>query len=528
MNSTIRYLLCAAVLLCGATAARPQADLPKPGEAHQTYAPNGIWTWFGDPKAIYYKGLHEKTYISWFDISSGNTEKKGKIAISSYDHASGKIETAILATDAGWDDHNHPSILVRNDGHILVFWCGHSGNKMNLAVSKNPEDVTAWETTRVILSNDYGSNFTYPNPYILSAENNRIYLFYRGIDWQQTMTWSDDGGLSWIKPFKYFAGGNRPYHKYHANNRDEILTVMDYDNRALPEHFLAIKKGGFYGADGKLVRTFDDVRTNGPIKSSDLPSIFVKGTTGNGSVWDVAEDPEGYPVFVSDSIQNGHHYWWTRWNGTKWEKKYLLNSGKEMGGEFGFACGVTLDHNNANVLYLSHWVKNSAGTDSMPELERWITRDHGSSWQKTGITANSAAMNTRPCVPRNYTGGKISVIWLYVREYGNWFGPFDSDIKMYTFGDQSSATSLIRSAPRPAARFLQRGAGLAFELRDPASASLRLFDASGREVLDLDGVVRRMSKGAHTVPVQLPAGAYVARFTDGSQSVESRAVFMAW
>jgi|WetSurMetagenome_2_1015567.scaffolds.fasta_scaffold00025_37 hypothetical protein len=508
----------ALLFFAGTTAA--QAGLPKPGASFDTYLEHGIWTWFGDPKAIYFKGVHEKTYVSYFDI----TTNPGNVLVSSYDHETKEIKSFLVATNFGYDDHNHPSILVREPDHrILVFWCGHSGNVMHMRVSTNPEDVTSWGPALSIISGANGDNFTYPNPYQLSAENNRIYLFYRGIDWQQTMTWSDDGGTTWTKPFKFFAGGNRPYHKYHSNNVDEIHTVMDYDNRALPEEYLCIKKGGFYGANGQLVRTIADVQANGPITSADLPQIFIKGSTGNASVWDIALDDKGRPVFVSDSIQNGHHYYWTRWTGTKWEKHYLMNSGAEMGGEFGFACGITVDHANPNIVYLSHWVTGSNG--SFPELERWITSDSGTTWAKTVVTANSTAQNDRPCVPRGYTTGHgIGLIWLYVRSYTNWFGPFDSDVKMYTFDDNPSV-GVTQTKPTASARrvFDVTREGFSFVLGDPAASSLKIYSIAGRLVSDLSARVRSLSSGSHVVALQkgaLPQGAYVARFaTSANQAI---------
>jgi hypothetical protein len=387
-----------------------------------------------------------------------------------------------------------------------------------MRVSSNPEDVKTWDAEKIIISGANGNNFTYPNPYQLSGENNRIYLFYRGIDWQQTMTWSDDGGTTWIKPFKYFAGGARPYHKYHSNGIDEIHTLTEYDNRALPMQYICIKKSGFYGADGKLIRTFADVQANGPITSADIPNIFIRGSTTNCAGWDIAQDAKGRPVFVMDSIQNGHHYYWVRWTGTKWEKHYLLNSGAEMGGEFGFACGLTLDHANPNIMYVSHWV------GAQPELERWITSDSGSTWVKTVITAGSAGQNVRPCVPRGYTGGAITLIWLYVRSYTNWFGPFDSDVKMYTFADHPAPPSTQVSGVRLQAIdrnvfSVNRGA-CSFTVKNPGAATLSLFNSSGRLVSDMTDKVRVLGSGRHTISLAtkgMAKGAYVVRFSADGQ-----------
>src|SRR5271157_340799 len=108
MKNSIPAILFAVEVFCFAGSAVAQADLPKPGASHTTYLPHGIWTWFGDPKAIYFKGVHEKTYVSFFDI----TTNPGNVLVSSYDHATKKIDSYLVATNFGYDDHNHPSILV--------------------------------------------------------------------------------------------------------------------------------------------------------------------------------------------------------------------------------------------------------------------------------------------------------------------------------------------------------------------------------------------------------------------------------
>jgi hypothetical protein len=71
MKNTISTLLFAVAVFNLAGSAAGQADLPKPGASHTTYLSHGIWTWYGDPKAIYFKGTFEKTYISFFgDVPS--------------------------------------------------------------------------------------------------------------------------------------------------------------------------------------------------------------------------------------------------------------------------------------------------------------------------------------------------------------------------------------------------------------------------------------------------------------------------
>ena len=36
-------------------------------ESYQSLTLNGAWCWFSDPRAVYYEGLHNRTYAGWVD-----------------------------------------------------------------------------------------------------------------------------------------------------------------------------------------------------------------------------------------------------------------------------------------------------------------------------------------------------------------------------------------------------------------------------------------------------------------------------
>ena len=132
------------------------------------------WSWFGDPRAVYHEGAHRRTYTGW-------VSRDGSVQVASFDHDTGQRTIATLKARLQIDDHNNPSILVRPDGRLLVFWSTHAGPTMWYRRSARPEDVSAWEPERVFPTNTPGSRgYTYPNPVQLSAEGNRVYLFWRG------------------------------------------------------------------------------------------------------------------------------------------------------------------------------------------------------------------------------------------------------------------------------------------------------------------------------------------------------------
>jgi len=88
----------------------------------------------------------------------------------------------------------------------MVFYSAHGGDKMFYRVSVKPEDISAWTGEASILTNTTGPNgFTYPNPYTLKREKNRIYLFWRGGDFQPSFATSDDG-TNWSDAQTLIAG----------------------------------------------------------------------------------------------------------------------------------------------------------------------------------------------------------------------------------------------------------------------------------------------------------------------------------
>ena len=95
---------------------------------------DGGWSWFGDPRAVTYTGAHTRTYVGWVDL-------EGDIKVSSYDHDTGDRVTATLQARLNRDDHANPSMQVRPDGRLVVYYSRHVGPAMHYRVSSNPEDV---------------------------------------------------------------------------------------------------------------------------------------------------------------------------------------------------------------------------------------------------------------------------------------------------------------------------------------------------------------------------------------------------
>ena len=214
---------------------------------------DGAWSWFGDPRAITHDG---RTYVGWVD-------QEGDVKVSSYDHTSGDRVTAVLQARLNQDDHANPSLQVRPDGRLVVYYSAHVGPSMNYRVSTQPEDVTEWDAPQTIPTNSPGlRGYTYPNPVRLESED-RTYLFWRGGNYNPTVSTQDDGETAWSPARTLITiGGERPYVKYDSSGGDTIH--MAYTDAHPGEfgdvniHYARVRGGLIERSDGTQIGSLDD------------------------------------------------------------------------------------------------------------------------------------------------------------------------------------------------------------------------------------------------------------------------------
>jgi hypothetical protein len=532
--------------------------VPKPGENFSAITTNGIWTWYGEPKAVYYEGTHKRTYIGWNDST-------GTQHVGYYDHETNTTTSVVLPRKYPADDHNHPSVIVRPDGRIMIFHTGHDGKEISEYISRNPEDLSVLDTFTVRVL-DW---CCYPNVCFLKNEGTqgRYYLFFRDLNQEPWFRTSDDWGKTWATEKNFYTNnpkGYKPYTKYHSNGVDEIAITIERENRAgaaKPTYFMKYKNGAFYKANGVKLGTVDQL----PIVNTTLDTLVYPGFYGcGGTVWDVAMDSKGNPIVVYDMYKGAaiHIYWYYRWTGTDWYRRPLLNSGNTMGAQNEFAGGITLDHENPNIVYLSHQtVKAGTGTfnlydtsrtnysknlttasyvitDSAFEISRWTTCNGGVTWDSADITANSAAKNCRPCVPRGHKASeKINCIWLdgiYTSMGG---AGYKMAVRMYPVAEPIPTLPTCLTGVRhetiearftdpnslPKIRAVRNGFG--FALVNPERSGLKLYSVNGSLAADLSNAVRAMSAGPGRLRcADIPSGMYVAEFNDGNTISKSNVI----
>lgn len=420
-------------------------------ENYQTMSEDGAWCWFSDPRAIYIEGKIKQ-------IISGWVSKKGDIVVASLDLESNKKTEKILYPAFNKDDHANPSFLLLPDKRIMVFFSSHSlpGNKIFFQTSKYPEDVSEWEDVRAITNNTPGkSNFCYTNPVILSSENNRIYLFWRGGNFKPTFSFSDDLGKSWSESKTLIQSADfgliRPYLKVCTNGIDEIhFAFTDGHPRNEPLnsiYYMKYRRGNFYRADGEKIGDISNlpVRHELTDKVYDAASNYKK--TGNGVrawIWDIALEKNETPVIVYTRLpeETLHEYYYARYNGKDWDNYFITKAGRcfprlnltkaEKEPEPHYSGGIYLDHENTSTVYLSRPVKD------IFEVEMWSTENGGRTWKSSPVTANSLKDNVRPYVVRYAPEGVIPrLLWM------------NGDYKHYTDFSTALITNRLKKKVSP-------------------------------------------------------------------------------
>jgi hypothetical protein len=361
----------------------------------------GAWSWFGDPRAVYADGT---VYTGW--ISRG-----GDVRVASYRR--GRVRAVTIKHGLGRDDHNDPSLIVRRDGRISAFFSPHSGrylpppgipSRLYIRTSRRPGDIRSWRPLRHLRTNTPGGlGYTYPNPVALRR---RTWLFWRGGNWQPSFSISR-GGRSWTRARTLLRGPgpNRPYVKYAPAGPGSFGVAYTEGNPGSYRtgiRYVRYRRGAFRTAGGRLVARMRGL----PFRARRGQSVYRPRARGRAWVFDVAHTRGGRPViaYVTYPSPRRPLYRYARWNGRRWVNRDVVRAGPPIAGNY--AAGMSLDHENPSVVYLSRKVRRHY------EIERWTTGDAGRTWSHVAITRRSRVDNLRPVAPRGLSGDRDTVIWL--------------------------------------------------------------------------------------------------------------------
>jgi BNR repeat-containing family member len=363
----------------------------------------GSWSYFGDARAISHDG---HTFTGWISTT-------GNVWVARYS-AGGGLSKRLIFRGLGRDDHNNPSLVFRRDGHIVVFFCPHSGHRlpppgipkrMYYTISLNPFSINGFGRVHVLNTNVPGGlGYTYPNPVQL---RDKLWLFWRGGGWNPTFTYSDDGARTWVRARElvYFGRGQRPYAKYVGDGSRRIHCIFTDGHPANWKnslHYVRYEAENLYAMSGRRIGSLADV----PIHTSRLDHIYNYSDAG-GRAWghDIALTSQGRPrVVYTRRVNNRDTFYYAYHNGERWISRKIVAAG--AGRPSFHSGGASLDHEDPRFVYLSRTIGR------WNQVEQWFTPDDGRTWSTRLLTNDPEGYAIRPVTPRGLTGrSRILYVW---------------------------------------------------------------------------------------------------------------------
>jgi hypothetical protein len=151
------------------------------------------------PQAYYYKGINDRTYITWAKKGGPGFSREGGVLY--FDHATRQYSATIamgVLNEGATDSHLNPALIVADDGHLVTLQeIAHPGN-IAVRRSANPEDPTGpWTQVATISIAPDGRSLAYPN----IEKSHGMLLTYGRIGSspgrQAGLAVSKDNGMTW-------------------------------------------------------------------------------------------------------------------------------------------------------------------------------------------------------------------------------------------------------------------------------------------------------------------------------------------
>ena len=396
-------------------AVEAQTPLGSPGEDFPAATKDGAWVTINSPRALYYEGKHQKTYSGW-------VTRQGAIVVWSFDHRTKKTETFTLHQDFQADTHDNPAFYARKDGRLQVFYTKLNTEKfVRSFVTTHPEDISQWEPVNNITTN---ASATYTLVFRLSAEQDRVYLFTRTLNYHPCALTSEDDGDTWSEPVQLIdVGRGRPYQRMGSDgiSRIHVAFTTGHPRKEATNsvYYFYYENGACYKADGTFIKPWKDL----PILPTEADFVYGGSTKGRAWTWDLAIGTDGNPVIAHGVYpeETDHKYYYARWNGAKWSSKEMTKArrwfpetpegAKER--EPHYSPGYSVDHHDPSIVYLSKHMDEEAG---QIEVQRWQTQDGGDSWSSRSITSGSKGLNVNPVgnwdFPYGSKPGQKMILWM--------------------------------------------------------------------------------------------------------------------
>ena len=311
--------------------------------------PDGIWTWFNDPRAIIYRG----------QLVIGSISSAGIIQLT----AGGR--TTAMSELGQIDDHNNPALLATPWG-LAIFYSRHNDEEgLRYRVGSGPERIIP------------GTYLTYAKPFLV---NGTAHVFSRDAETHRVAI-SRDLRAWTVRPVLHHAG-QRPY-VVSCQHGDRIHLLLSDGH---PREVGTTLYHAYY-EDGRLHRSDGSIVSSGLVR--DCTPI------AQGWNWQIAIK-DGLPRALSISLDRAYNL--HRFTGRSWVTSSLASSQPNLyEREEHYVGGMCFSGSDPDRLFLSLH-------DKQYELSEW----HISGRKLRQITSRSSYPNLRPFSPL----GSGRVLWV--------------------------------------------------------------------------------------------------------------------
>ena len=363
--------------------------------------------------------------MAWID-NSGNQH------IGYFDHETKTFQKRLIRT-VGDDDHSAPSLLVRNNGRIIVFLPSGTGhrNPLHCIISTNPEEIESFGSVTTV-SND---QCAYPRPF--QNKNGEIFVVFRYLLYHDGMSKSVDGGKTWSPPTTLvnFGSGKIVYGALYQElgDLDRIHYACLYWDATLKDRFNIYYMQSVDG--GNSWRKIDGTPITLPATQPDMDLVWSVQTV---RLHDIIADEESHTphIVVAQPIARSQinyvrrlHYENGEWiNETITPTKvfYYNPTAPEVNT---YTAGAAIDPKNSDILYIA------AASGDKTDMQKWEKINGG--WRKTlDITSGAMAWCIRPFMPRNYHD-ELKLTWSYgsYTSFGVW------NLDLYYLSEEAPPTT---------------------------------------------------------------------------------------
>lgn len=354
-----------------------------PGHGHVYSGGAATYCAWHRPMALYAEEVHQTFFVYG---KEGNAP-----TISLYDHDTQSFgRPVVLGSNPDGDAHRNPTLLIDEDGYLLVFWGAHSHHTRVLR-SEAPYDILSW--TELPPTQEAGTS--YPQPWQLKA--GEIFVSYR-----RRPSWhfikSRDGGRSWDPPTQLISFSAE---KGEGLGEQSVYAVSVAETGAYPrkvhiawsrlgggtpeeiqtKHLWARRYNVYYAFSedgGTTWKRSDGTPYELPITEEAAEKVWDSGQHG---VWlkDIQLDEAGDPylVFVDAEVATYESGWKVaRRAGDQWVVNRVTTS------DHMYDDGALVVLSSADLRLYAPTTATQPQEDG-GEIEEWRSRDRGATWRNT-------------------------------------------------------------------------------------------------------------------------------------------------